>query len=89
MGIKGADLKDESLLQIFAAVCGTLMLGKAANRHVFFRMVREIKMPRDWFWMRLCHLSQRRVGVLGIGRLIVFLFRLCIAFCIMCRLCNR
>ena len=33
--------------------------------------------------MRLCHLSQRRVGVLGIGRLIVFLFRQCIAFCIM------
>ena len=25
--------------------------------------------------MRLCRLSQRRVGVLGIGRLIVFLFR--------------
>ena len=24
-GIKGADLKNESLLQIFAAVCGTLM----------------------------------------------------------------
>ena len=33
--------------------------------------------------MRLCHLSQRRVGVLGIGRLIVFLFRQYIAFCIM------
>ena len=49
MGINGADLKNESLLQIFAAVCGTLMKGKAANRHVFFRMVREIKMPRDWF----------------------------------------
>ena len=25
VGIKGADLKNESLLQIFAAVCGTLM----------------------------------------------------------------
>ena len=25
--------------------------------------------------MRLCHFSQRRVGVLGIGRLVVFLFR--------------
>ena len=24
--------------------------------------------------MRLCHLSQRHVGVLGIGRLVVFLF---------------
>ena len=33
MGIKGADLKNESLLQILAAVCGTLMYGKAANRH--------------------------------------------------------
>ena len=40
-------------------------------------------------WIRLCHLSQRRVGVLGIGRLIVFLFRQYIAFCIMFRLCNR
>ena len=39
--------------------------------------------------MRLYHLSQRRVGVLGIGRLVVFLFRQCIAFCIMCRLCSR
>ena len=39
--------------------------------------------------MRLCRLSQRRVGVLGIGRLIVFLFRQYNAFCIMCRLCNR
>ena len=28
MGIKGADLKNESLLQIFAAVCGTLMQGR-------------------------------------------------------------
>ena len=27
--------------------------------------------------MRLCHLSQGRVGVLGIGHLIVFLFRQC------------
>ena len=49
MGIKGADLKNESLLQIFTAVYGTLMQGKAANRHVVFRMVREIKMPRDCF----------------------------------------
>ena len=49
MGIKGADLKNESLLQVFAAVCGTLMQGKAANRHVFFEMIKEIKMPRDWF----------------------------------------
>ena len=32
--------------------------------------------------MCLCHLSQRHVGVLGIGRLVVFLFRQCIAFCI-------
>ena len=31
-------------------------------------------------WMRLCRLSQRRVGVLGIGRLIVFLFRQCFVF---------
>ena len=37
-------------------------------------------MPRDWFSMRLCHSSQRHVGVLGIGRLVVFLFRQCIAF---------
>ena len=22
---------------------------QAANRHVFFEMIREIKMPRDWF----------------------------------------
>ena len=35
--------------------------------------------------MRLCHLSQRHVGVLGIGRLVFFLFRQCIAFCIMCK----
>ena len=34
--------------------------------------------------MHLCHLFQRRVGVLGIGYLVVFLFRRFIAFCIMC-----
>ena len=32
--------------------------------------------------MRLCHLSQRRVGDLGIGRLIVFLFHQCIGYAI-------
>ena len=32
--------------------------------------------------MCLFHLSQRHVGVLGIVRLVVFLFRQCIAFCI-------
>ena len=32
--------------------------------------------------MRLCRLSQRRVGVLGIGRLIVFLFRQCAGYAI-------
>ena len=32
MGIKGAGLKNDFLLWIFAAVCGFLMSEKAANR---------------------------------------------------------
>ena len=36
--------------------------------------------------MRLCRLSLRHEGVLGIGRLVVFLFRRCITFCNMCKM---
>jgi len=38
VGIKGADFKDEFVLQ-----------GTAVDVHVFFGMVGEIKMPGDWF----------------------------------------
>ena len=37
MGIKGADLEDEFLLQILAAL-----------RHVLFGVVREIKVTSNW-----------------------------------------
>ena len=33
--------------------------------------------------------TSRRPGVLGIDRLVVFLFRQCIPFCLMCRLCYK
>ena len=65
-GLRVPILKNKSLMQVFVAVCGSLMQGKAANRHVFFRMVREIKMPRDRFqcvfviFLKLCRCSRNR-----------------------------
>ena len=48
MGIKGADLEDGFLFQILAAFRRTLMKGKAADSHVSFGVVTEIKMTSDW-----------------------------------------
>ena len=39
--------------------------------------------------MRLCCLSLRHEGALGIGRLVFSLFRRCITFCKECKLCSR
>ena len=46
--MKGADLGDEFLFQILAAFRRTYMKGKAAESHVFFGVVREIKVTSDW-----------------------------------------
>ena len=45
------------------------MKGEAADRHVLARMITEIEMSGDWFWMRPCHFFQRLVGARGNGRL--------------------
>ena len=39
--------------------------------------------------MRPCHFFPRREGVLGIGHLVVFLFRRCITYCNKCKLCSK
>ena len=39
--------------------------------------------------MRPCHFFPRREGVLGIGHLVVFLFRQCITYCNKCKLCSK
>ena len=46
--IKGVDLEDKFLFQILAAFRRTLMQEKAADSHVLFGVVREIKMTSDW-----------------------------------------
>ena len=37
----------------------------------------------------ICHFFPRREGVLGIGYLVVFLFRRCITYCNKCKLCSK
>ena len=39
--------------------------------------------------MRLCRLSPHHEGVLGIGHLVVSLFRRCMTFCKECKICSR
>ena len=48
MRIKGADTKDEFLFQILAPFRRTLDVGKGADSHVFFGVVRQIEMASDW-----------------------------------------
>ena len=61
MRIKRADLEDEFLFQILAAFRRTLMKVKAADSHVFFGVVREIKMTSDWLRCILVILSTSRM----------------------------
>ena len=48
-GIKNTDLEDKFLFLCFAAFRTTKMQGKAANCHILFRMIREMKVSNDWF----------------------------------------
>ena len=50
MGIKCADLKMNFCSRfLYTAFCVNLVEGKATDRHVLARMIREIEMSGDWF----------------------------------------
>ena len=48
-GTEGANLEDKFLLHDFTAFSINEMERKATKSHVFFKMVREVEVSRDWF----------------------------------------
>ena len=70
--------------------CGFLNCLDAANCHLLFKIIREIKVSSDWFWCVLVtDFFPCSEGTLGIGYLVVFLFHQCITYCNKCKLCSK